>query len=576
MKFHLLTLGCPKNVVDSEAMTRLLVRDGHVPVASARQADVVIVNTCGFIDIAKEESLQALAKAGRAKRRGQVLIAAGCLAERFAADLQRQAPHVDAVLGTRHWDQIPALVARLGFGAAEPPDRRAALPAHTGPRPSAYLKIADGCDSSCAFCVIPQIKGPYQSKPVDQVVAEARDLADQGVQEIVLVAQDTTLYGSDLGVRDGLAALLEELLAAAPGVPWWRIMYAYPQHITPRLIRTMAENPRVCRYLDLPLQHAHPDTLQRMGRPSNVDQARELIGRLRQAMPGIALRSSFIVGYPGETEAEFAALLAFLQEMRLDRAGFFTYSPEEGTVAAGLPAPVPARVKRARFGRAMAVQQGVSLAINQALVGKTLDVLMEGAPADKTGPRLFAGRSYRDAPEVDGMVLVQGDRRRPARRRTWWGGSFRCALPAPRSMTCGGSWHDRIGRHLPGTHRPRPQCGHGVDGRGLGGDRFPGHPGGTLAGRAGWPGGVLPHLGHRLAGPRARGGARRQAARSPAGPRRHPVGWPVRHAHAPAPQPHRHHRRAAAGHRGRRAHREGPGPAGRHAGAGYQALPGAG
>lgn len=391
-------------------MTRLLVQDGHVPVVTARQADVIIVNTCGFIDIAKQESLNALAAAGRTKRRGQVLIAAGCLAERFAAGLQDQAPYVDAVLGTRHWDQIPALVARLGFTAAPPASGRPLPPASAGPRPSAYLKIADGCDSSCAFCVIPQIKGPYQSKPVGQVLAEARDLADQGVQEIVLVAQDTTLYGSDLGLRDGLACLLEQLLEAAPGVPWWRIMYAYPQHITPRLIRTMVENARVCRYLDLPLQHAHPGTLERMGRPSNVDQARGLVARLREAMPGIALRSSFIVGYPGETEAEFAALLAFLKEARLDRAGFFTYSPEEGTAAAGLPGPVPARVKRARFGRAMAVQQGISLARNQDWVGRTVDVLIEGAPADKTGPRLFAGRTYRDAPEVDGMVLVQGDR----------------------------------------------------------------------------------------------------------------------------------------------------------------------
>jgi ribosomal protein S12 methylthiotransferase len=409
LKFHLVTLGCPKNVVDSEGMTRLLVQDGHVPVADARRADVVIVNTCGFIDIAKEESLKALAAAGRSKRRGQVLIAAGCLAERFAADLQRQAPQVDAVLGTRHWEQIPALVTKLGFSATVPANSGVAPSAQAGPRPSAYLKIADGCDSSCAFCVIPQIKGPYQSKPVDQVLAEARDLAAQGVQEIVLVAQDTTLYGSDQGRRDGLASLLEDLLAAVPDVPWWRILYAYPQHITPRLIRTMAENPSLCRYLDLPLQHAHPDTLRRMGRPSNVEQARELIGELREAMPGIALRSSFIVGYPGETEVEFAALLAFLKEVRLDRAGFFTYSPEDGTVAAGLPGQVPQRVKRTRFGRAMAAQQGISLARNQEWVGRTLDILIEGAPADKTGPRLFAGRSYRDAPEVDGMVLVQGD-----------------------------------------------------------------------------------------------------------------------------------------------------------------------
>ncbi len=409
MRFHLLTLGCPKNVVDSEAMTRLLVQEGHTPVSRPRQADVLIVNTCGFIDIARDESLQALAEAARGKRRGQTLVAAGCLAERSAAELQRRLPGIDAVLGTRSWQQIPTVLAglagKMALPAAKSPARAASRSARAhGPRPTAYLKIADGCDASCSYCIIPQIKGPYHSTPPDEVLVEARRLAGEGVRELVLVAQDTTLYGSDLGLRDGLAALVEDLLREVPEVPWLRIMYAYPQHITPRLVATMAGSPRVCHYLDLPLQHAHPAVLERMGRPSNVTNARALIARLRDAMPDIALRSTFIVGFPGETEEEFQTLLDFLTEVRLDHAGFFTYSPEEGTPAATLPNPVPPRVKRARYARAMANQQKVSLARNEEWVGRTLAALVEGEP-EGDGPRFFAGRTFRDAPEVDGLVL---------------------------------------------------------------------------------------------------------------------------------------------------------------------------
>jgi ribosomal protein S12 methylthiotransferase len=274
-------------------------------------------------------------------------------------------------------------------------------------RPSAYLKISDGCDASCAFCVIPRIKGPYRSKPVDDVLAEVAGLIDQGVREIVLVAQDTTLYGSDAGQRDGLAILVERILEAAPDLSWLRLMYCYPQHITPRLIRVMSASPQVCQYLDLPLQHAHPATLQRMGRPSNVDQARDLISRLRAAMPDISLRSSFIVGYPGETAEEFDALLSFLRDVRLDRAGFFTYSPEDGTTAAGLPGQVPRRLKSARYRQAMELQQQVSLAKNETWVGRTVDVLVEGVSEDHAAC-LSVGRSFRDAPEVDGLVLLRG------------------------------------------------------------------------------------------------------------------------------------------------------------------------
>jgi len=416
MNFYLLTLGCPKNVADSEGMTRLLMAAGHTPVAKPGQANVLIVNTCGFIDIARAESIRALLTMGRRKRRGQVLIAAGCLAERYATTLRRQIPAVDAVLGTRRWQDIARLVGELEgqmrgrFKGSQA--REEAMPEIGGAGvqrgASRYLKIADGCSASCAFCVIPRIKGPYWSKPEEEVLAEAREMVAQGAREIVLVAQDVTLYGSDRGQRDGLAILIERILEEVPNLPWLRLLYAYPQHITPRLIRVMAEHPQVCKYLDLPLQHAHPATLQRMGRPSNVEQARALIARLREAMPEIALRSSFIVGYPGETEEEFAALLDFLWQVGLDRAGFFMYSREEGTMAATLPNQIPQRVKRERYHRAMEVQRQVSLKRNRRWVGKTLDVLIEGVSQEASVP-LVVGRSFRDAPEVDGLVLVQGD-----------------------------------------------------------------------------------------------------------------------------------------------------------------------
>jgi ribosomal protein S12 methylthiotransferase len=288
---------------------------------------------------------------------------------------------------------------------------------------SAYLQIADGCSAPCAFCAIPSIKGPLHSRPVDEILADARLLAERGVLEIVLVAQDTTAYGQDRGERDALPSLLESLVEAVPEVPWIRIMYAYPQHISARLIETMAAyRSQVVPYLDLPLQHAHPDTLRRMRRPANVDRVRALIARLRQAMPEIALRTAFIVGYPGETEAEFAALEAFLHEIEFDKVGVFTYSPELGTPAYDLPDAVPAEIAEERYHRLMSAQQGISLARNVAQVGRRLSVLVEGqgeveyedeAPdalrADASHPTMISvGRSYRDAPEIDGLVLIEG------------------------------------------------------------------------------------------------------------------------------------------------------------------------
>jgi ribosomal protein S12 methylthiotransferase len=282
------------------------------------------------------------------------------------------------------------------------------------PRPpvvsgSAYLKISDGCDAPCAFCSIPTFKGGLRSRPVDAIVAEARQLVAGGAQEIVLIGQDTTDYGRDLGQAGGLPGLMEAILEAAPDLPWLRVMYAYPGHVSRRLVEVMASQPRVCRYLDIPLQHGHPAVLRRMRRPSNVDKLREAFGQMRAAMPDIALRSTFIVGFPGETEEEFAGLLAFVEAIQFDKVGVFTFSPEPGTPAFDLPDQVAEQVKSERYERLMIAQQRISLARNQAQVGRTLDVLVEGNGelTGRKGPVSIA-RSYRDAPEVDGLVVIPG------------------------------------------------------------------------------------------------------------------------------------------------------------------------
>ncbi|MDH7486059.1 MAG: 30S ribosomal protein S12 methylthiotransferase RimO [Anaerolineae bacterium] len=412
MRFYLLTLGCPKNVVDSEAMSELLRSQGHVPVSTPAAADLLIVNTCGFLAAAREEALDELRQLAARKRRGQLLVAAGCLAQRDGREILRQVPAVDGLLGTRRWMEIGTLLqqltargreqapALLGDPALDPPAVSPRSPATSG---WAYLKISEGCDAPCAFCTIPAIKGPLRSRPLQALVAEARALAASGAQEIILIGQDTTAYGRDLGLRDGLPHLVQAILAALPELRWLRLMYAYPGHVSERLIEVMATDDRVCHYLDLPLQHGHADTLRRMRRPADVEQMLRLIERLRAAMPDIALRSTFIVGYPGETADEFQTLLEFVETVQLDKVGVFTFSAEPGTAAAKLPDQVPEEVKRERYERLMAVQQRISLARNQAQVGRRLEVLVEGM-----GDGLSVGRSYRDAPEIDGLVLVAG------------------------------------------------------------------------------------------------------------------------------------------------------------------------
>ncbi len=414
MKFCLVTLGCPKNEVISDNMTQLLIGAGHVVVENPSRADFLIVNTCGFIESARAESLGVLRDLADEKRHGQKLIAAGCFPQLTGEQLLADLPALDGMLGTRRWLEIDDLISRVANGSqserpvllGEPPSE-AASGAQGGslrgsPLATAYLSIADGCDASCAFCAIPRIKGPLRSRPLTDILDEARYLVENGAKELIVVAQDTTAYGHDRGEKDGLPDLLREILRAVPELSWLRLMYAYPQHITPRLIDTMAEESRICHYLDLPLQHAHPETLRRMRRPHDVEKAREVVNDLREAMPDIALRSSLIVGYPGETEEEFSALLHFLEEIAFDKVGVFTYSREMGTAAYDLPGQVPAVEKEERYHHLMASQQAISLMCNQAQIGRTLDVLVEG-----TGDGFSIGRSYRDAPEIDGLVIFE-------------------------------------------------------------------------------------------------------------------------------------------------------------------------
>ena len=416
MRYHIVTLGCAKNIADSERISRVLGDGEHIDVDTPGAADVVLVNTCGFIDAAKEESVNTILELAAAKRRGQRLVVAGCLTALHGEELRSEVPEIDAVFGAEQWDGIAAYARIMEPVSLEPPPFD--IPITSVPRsrrqtrrPSAYLKISDGCNAPCTFCIIPRMKGKLHSSPADEIVAEAHRLVAEGVREIVLVAQDSTDYGRDLGLRDGLPDLLERLSAELPDALWLRLMYAYPGHVTKRLAETMASLPNVAHYIDIPLQHAAEGVLRRMRRPSNTRMVREMFATLRTAMPDIAIRTTFIVGYPGETEAEFSELLGFVREMAFDHVGCFTFSPQSESPAASEPDPVPERVKKRRQRQLMEVAQQVSLIKNRAMVGREIDVLVESegtVARDGMDGRFVIGRSYRDAPEVDGLVLLEG------------------------------------------------------------------------------------------------------------------------------------------------------------------------
>lgn len=410
--YYLVSLGCAKNTVDSESMGSLLDQGGYSAVEKPEAAELLIVNTCGFIQQAREESLDVLKELADSKKSGQMLIAAGCLPERYRSLITDRVKGIDGFIGTRRWMDIMDLVGELHanvsgtryhlpevetVGRDEKGVLRAAVQGA-----SSYLKIADGCRHLCAFCSIPLIKGTTVSRPLDTIVREAAALQELGIQELILIAQDTTDYGADLGMHDGLADLLEKMLPQIPVIPWIRLLYAYPGLVSDRLIEVMARSPQMLHYLDIPLQHASPRLLKSMKRPANVDWVHNTIHKMRAAMPDLALRTTFIVGYPGETEADFQMLLDFMGEIQFDHVGVFPFSFEPGTSSEPLGDPIPPDLKEERVARLMQAQESISLKKNQSWIGKNLDILVEG---ENEG--VSVGRSYRDAPEIDGLVIVE-------------------------------------------------------------------------------------------------------------------------------------------------------------------------
>jgi ribosomal protein S12 methylthiotransferase len=394
-------------------MIQLLLKSGYQMIENPDEANVLIVNTCGFIKPAVKESLHELNELAFNKTKGQILIAAGCLTQRYGMDVFKQAPGIDGILGTRRWMDIVKVVERLRLGRHPRPIYHLPATRTTGKNErgvhriaiqggSAYLKIADGCRHPCAFCTIPSTKGPIVSRPIPTILEDARYLQGSGVKELILIAQDTTDYGHDLGLREGLAQLLERLTINVSEINWIRIMYSYPGLVTNHLIEVMAKHTQIVPYMDMPLQHAHPSILSRMRRPANIEWVIRTVKKMRAAMPNLALRTTFIVGYPGETEEEFQVLLDFLDEIQFDRVGAFQFFSENGTASEALGDTVSAEQKQERYQRLMEHQQRISLEKNLSFIGKELEVLIEGY-----GDGLSVGRSYRDAPEIDGLVFIR-------------------------------------------------------------------------------------------------------------------------------------------------------------------------
>jgi ribosomal protein S12 methylthiotransferase len=414
--FHILTLGCSKNRVDSDGMDHLLRARGMTAADAPEDARVVIVNTCGFLGAARDESVAAISELLDRRREDQVVIAAGCMPAlgTYRDDIPAG---VDHVLTTREWHRIGDVVGGLLGEAPQPEiagcEGMLTTFSRTQAGPSAYVKVADGCDHACAFCTIPSIKGRQVSKRPLHVLQEIVDLVGQGTKEVVLVAQDTIRYGADLGIKHGLPDLLRQIAEGVPDLPWLRMLYIYPSPLTLRMVDVMAEHDALLPYLDMPIQHADPTVLRTMNRPSNVDMTRRLIDHARARMADVVMRTTLIVGYPGETEAQFQTLLDFVREQEFDHVGVFTYSPEPGTKAVTLDLPaVPAAIAEERRNAIMEAQQAISLGKNQALVGQTLQVLIEavGDAEDEAGNTepIAVGRARRHAPEVDGLVFVPG------------------------------------------------------------------------------------------------------------------------------------------------------------------------
>lgn len=411
MNILFISLGCDKNLVDSEVMLGLLDSKGYQIVDDETQADIIVVNTCCFIHDAKEESIQTILDMAQYKTEGRLkaLVVTGCLAQRYQQEILEEIPEVDAVLGTTSYDKIVDAVeeALEGQGHVKMQDLDA-LPlvetkrlVTTGGH-FAYLKIAEGCDKHCTYCIIPKIRGNYRSVPLERLIKEAQELAEQGVKELILVAQETTVYGMDLYGRKSLSKLLRELCKIS-GIRWIRILYCYPEEIDEELIQTIKEEPKICHYLDLPIQHASDGVLKRMGRRTSKAQLVEIIGRLRQEIPDITLRTTLITGFPGETKEQHEELLEFVDEMEFERLGVFTYSQEEDTPAAGFEDQVEEEVKEDRQAEIMELQQEIVFEQAESMIGREVLVMIEGKVADENA---YVGRTYRDAPNVDGLIFV--------------------------------------------------------------------------------------------------------------------------------------------------------------------------
>ena len=414
MNILFVSLGCDKNLVDTEVMLGTLAKHGHQMVDSEEMADVIVVNTCCFIHDAKEESIQTILEMAEHKKEGtcKALIVTGCLAQRYKQEILDEIEEVDAVLGTTSYDKIVEAIceALAGHRSLEMTDIDA-LPQAEGKRMLttgghfAYLKIAEGCDKHCTYCIIPKIRGNFRSVSMERLLKEAEDLVEQGVKEIILVAQETTLYGKDLYGEKSLPKLLRELCKIS-GLRWIRILYCYPEEITDELIQVIKENDKICKYLDLPIQHACNDILKRMGRRTSKEQLIETIEKLRREIPDIALRTTLITGFPGETEEQHEELMAFVDEMEFDRLGVFTYSPEEDTPAATFADQIDESVKEDRQADIMELQQEIAFELAEGMIGKEVLVMIEGKVADENA---YVGRTYKDAPNVDGLIFVESD-----------------------------------------------------------------------------------------------------------------------------------------------------------------------
>ncbi len=411
-KVGFISLGCPKNLVDSEVMLGHLRLKGFTLTRTMEEAEVLVVNTCGFIDSAKKESIDSILEAAAMKKSGacRKLIVAGCMVERYRDALLADMPEIDACLGTRDIEYIAEIIGaddRL-FEPEKNPNylyNEASPRLLTTPKSTAYLKISEGCDHACAFCAIPGIRGPQRSRSIASVVAEARNLVAQGILEISLVGQDTTDFGRDLGDPDGLEKLVRAL-GKVEGLPWFRIHYSYPNRTTEGLLHAIAETPNCAKYLDMPLQHADAQVLKTMARGGGRVGFLKLLKQVRRIVPGISIRSNFIVGFPGETPEAFQTLFDFVQEAQFEHVGVFTYSLEDGTPAFGLGDPIPKRTKESRKRKLLEAQQKISRAKNQAWIGKVMDVLVEGAHEETD--LVIKGRHQGQAPEVDGNVLIVG------------------------------------------------------------------------------------------------------------------------------------------------------------------------